>query len=294
MFQFSRNLVWVMVFSVFLCTQSQALDLMPKLGGGGSGPSPNGLVYAYWLMSEGSAVGYKVKVNINGQNITSIKKPGETLEITNYLKLGLNTVKFIASDERRQPSGASANSVLNIIIGPEYKRTPVGGFGGYSIELREKTLHYLRPMTYRAADNTVDMRFTLSDDPNPSKLQKKYVLYADGRFTGHLIQVNINGVPVVDVMSPEFHCDLNPFLAKGPNEITFTSVPLEGYPFTASDRAIFKEDDGLEVGIGEAGDFDPVTFTEPVRQVTKTSQRYIQSGHVDQAEQRETFNFMAE
>lgn len=270
-----------------------AIELMPKIGGG-SGQAPSGLIYPYWLMSGGSAVGYKVKVAINGQNITTIKKPGETMEVTNYLHLGLNTVRFTAIDEKRQPSSSNAQSVLNIIIGPEYKRESVGAFGNLSITLREMAVVYTRPIIHRAGDGVVEMRFTIRDDPNPNKLAKKYVLYGSGRFTGHLIQVAVNGVPVVDVMSPEFHCDLNPFLGKGPNEITFSSVQLEGYPFTATERGTFKENDGLEVGVAEAGEFDPVTFDEPVKQVFRLSQRYLQAGNQDQPEGRESFNLMTE
>ncbi len=266
-----------------------AIELMPKLGSGG--PATNNLIYPYWLMSEGNPVGYRVKVVINDQSIATIKKPGETMEITNYLRLGLNTVKFTAiDDERRAPN----NSELNIIIGPEYKRTPVGAFGNYSIELREKTVHYVRTAAHRAGESVVEMRFSLTDNPNPAKLQRKYVLYADGRFTGHMIQVGVNGVPVVDVMSPDFHCDMNPFLVKGANEITFTSIALDGYPFTATERGVFKEDDGIEVGIGVAGDFDPVTFEEPVRQVMKTTQKYSQAGARDQAEAGEKITLVAE
>lgn len=269
-----------------------AIELMPKLGGGG--PSPSGLIYPYWLMSEGNPVGYRVKVVINDQTVATIKKPGETMEVTNYLRRGVNVVKFTAIDDDRRSSGVSPNSALNIIIGPEYKRTPVGNFGNYSIELREKTIHYSRTSVHRAGESIVEMRFSLSDNPNPAKLQKKYVLYADGGFTGHMIQVNVNGVPVVDIMSPEFHCDLNPFLTKGANEITFTSLVLDGYPFTATERSIFKDDDGIEVGVGVAGDFDPVTFDEPVRQVMKTNQRYTQSGARDQAEPGEKITLMAD
>ncbi len=269
-----------------------AIDLMPKLGGGG--PTPNGLICPYWLMSEGSQVGYRVKVVINEQTIATIKKPGETMEVSSYLRRGLNTIKFTAIDDERRASKVAPNSVLNIIIGPEYKRTPVGAFGNYTIELREKTVHYMRTAVHRAGESVVEMRFTLNDNPNPAKLQRKYVLYSDGRFTGHMIQVSVNGVPVVDIMSPDFHCDLNPFLVKGANEISFNSIVLDGYPFTASDREVFKEDDGIEVGIGVAGEFDPVTFDEPVRQLMKTNQRFTQSGARDQAEPGEKVTLMAE
>ena len=275
-----------------LCTGASALDLMPKLGGGG--PAPSGLIYPYWLMSEGSPVGFRIKIAINGQTIATIKKPGGTMEVTNYLRRGLNTIKFTAIDDERRASKVSPNAVLNIIVGPEYKRTPVGAFGGYSIELREKTIHYVRPSVHRVGESVVEMRFTLSDDPNPAKLQRKYVLYSDGRFTGHMVQVSVNGVPVVDVMSPEFHCDLNPFLAKGANEISYASVPLDGYPFTATEREVFKEGDGIEVGIGVAGEFDPVTYEEPVRQVMKLNQRFVQDGDTDQAEPGEKLTLMAE
>ncbi len=43
-----------------------------------------------------------------------------------------------------------------------------------------------------------------------------------------------------------------------------------------------------------ADQFDPVTFDEPVKQVFRLSQRYLQAGNQDQPEGRESFNLMTE
>ncbi len=271
-----------------------ALDLLPKLGAPGSA-QPSGLIYSYWLMAEGAPVGFRVRVEINGNKVTTIKKPGEALEVTGHLHLGLNTIRFTAIDEQRRPSGADSASQLVITLGPEYRRQVSGALGNNtSVELREKTVQYVRPFGHRpGGESTVEMRFTLKDDPNPGKLAQKYVLYSGGAFTGHLIQVAVNGIPVVDVASPDFHCDLNPHLVKGANEITFTPTRMEGFPFTGGERQAFG-DGGLEVGIATAGEFDPVTFNEPVRQIQPLNQRFVQPGESDSPEKAETLTLIGE
>lgn len=282
------------VAALCLLSPVYGLDLLPKLPGlgGSKEQAPSGLTSAYWLMSEGGQVGYKIKVEINGQNVTTIKKPGDATEATNYLHLGLNTIRFNAADEQRSPSGASS-SQLTLTLGPEHNRQSTGNFGGFSVGLRETSVVYVRPYAHRGGDSTVEMRFTLKDNPNPAKLRRRYILYSDGQFTGHMIQAAINGVPVVDVMAPNFHCDLDPYLNAGANEITFSAVRLEGYPFTASERDGFG-DGGLDVGIAVAGEFDAATYNEPVQQIMKVNQRFVQPGEHDQPDPKETFTLMAE
>jgi hypothetical protein len=268
-----------------------ALDLMPKARSVDQ-PATSGLTSAYWLMSEGGQVGYKIKVEINGQPVTTIKKPGEALEVTNYLHLGLNTIRFQASDAQRSSTGASA-SQLTITLGPEHRREATGNLGGYSIELREHTIRYTRPAGHRGGDHVVEMRFTVKDNPNPGGLSRRYILYSDGKLTGHLIQVAVDGIPILDIQSPDFHCDLNPYLKKGANEITFSAASLEGFPFTASERQSFG-DGGLEVGTAAAGDFNAATYNEPVREIMKLNQRFVQPGENDQPEGKETVTLIAE
>ncbi|NUN97288.1 MAG: hypothetical protein HUU16_14065 [Candidatus Omnitrophica bacterium] len=281
-------------FGFLSLTPCSALDLLPKRGAPGAA-QPSGLIYSYWLMAEGAPVGFKVRVEINGNKVTTIKKPGEALEVTSHLHLGLNTIRFTAIDERRNPAGADSASRLTLTLGPEYRRQVSGPLGNnISVELREKTVQYVRPFGHRSGgESTVEMRFTLKDDPNPGKLAQKYILYSGGAFTGHMIQVAVNGIPILDVASPDFHCDLNPYLTKGANEITFTPTPMEGFPFTSSERQAFG-DGGLEVGIATAGEFDPVTFNEPVRQIQPMNQRFVQPGESDAPEKVDTITLVAE
>lgn len=284
-------LVTLVILFTGVHSSAQLLDLLPSPGDAPPAVQPGAMLYRYYLMSSGQAAGYKVQVEINGRKVTSIQRPEDAMEVTSYLHPGLNSVRFTATDQKR--NSTSSLAALAITIGPEYKRQETGRVGQTQIDLRETTIHYIRPAGYRGSDSVTEMRFTIKDDPNPGKLTKKYVLYGDGIFTGHLVQVAINGIPVIDVVAPDFHCDLNPYLKTGDNEITFSSVRLDGFVLSGSEREQMG-DAGLEVGVAEAGNFDPANFTEPVRQIMKSGPKFLQPGSSDQPEERETFTLVAQ
>jgi hypothetical protein len=248
----------------------------------GSAESGAGLSNHYWLMTNGEDVGFRTEVEINGQPVGSMKKPGETLEVTQHLHPGLNKIRLVSSDNARKSTSKSPESQMSITLGPEGSREKQGTFSRTFIQLKEMIVHYLRPAAYRAEESAVELAFTLREEPNPN-LTKRYHLYSQGVFTGHVIHVAINGVPFLDLAGPGAHIDLNPYLEKGKNEITFSSSRIEGTPFTPAEREALK-DKSFEVGIAVAGDYDPATYDQPVTQVTSFLARYVQAADMDEPE----------
>ena len=276
---------------VVLClmmSSAMALDLLPK-----DKEKPEGIRTHYWLMSNGSPVGFRTEVEINGEKVTTIKRPGETLEVTNHVHPGLNTIRFASKDRHRnRTEGVVESGNLTITLGPESSRERQGSFGRMSIQLKELVVHFPRPAAHRAEESVVEMNFSLKEDPNP-ELANRYILFSQGEFSGHLIQVAVNGVPFMDVAGPGTHLDLNPFLKKGKNELTFSSTRMDGVPFVADEREKLKGK-SFEVGVAVAGAYDPLTYQEPVTQVTTVVARYTQPADQEEPEEKETVTLAAE
>jgi len=290
------NLAVILTFAsvVGVAPNTWALDLLPKKGeekAEGQAeeklPSPE---TRYWLMSGGEAVGFNVDVEINGAKVSSIKRPQEALEITDHVHPGLNTVKFTSKDTKRKNQPSSGT--LTLTLGPEGKREDQGAFNRAYIELKDMVVHFPRAAAYRADESAVEMKFSIKEEPNP-ELSKRYILYAQGEFSGHLVHVAINGVPFLDVAGPGTHLDLNPFLVKGKNEIAFSASRMEGVPFTSSEREKLAGKN-FEVGVAIVGDYDPATYSQPVTQVSTVVLRYEQPADQEEPEEKETLTLVAE
>jgi hypothetical protein len=291
----SNHAPLAIVALVSLAPNSWAIDLLPKKGEEKSGEEQTTEKLAspetrYWLMSGGEAVGFNVDVEVNGSKVTSIKRPEQALEITDHVHPGLNTVKFTSKDTKRknQPS----TGTLTLTLGPEGKREDQGVLRRTYIELKDMVVHFPRPAAYRAEESAVDMKFSIKEEPNP-ELTQRYILYAQGEFSGHLVHVAVNGVPFLDVVGSGTHLDLNPYLVTGKNEITFSASRIEGVPFTSSEREKMAGKN-FEVGVAIAGEYDPATYDQPVTQVSTVVLRYEQPADREEPEEKETLTLMAE
>jgi hypothetical protein len=241
-------------------------------------------------MSNGEPVGFKVEVEINGEKVSTIKRPQEALEVTDHLHPGLNKIKFTSRDTKRR--NPPSTGTLLLTLGPEGKREKQGTFSRMFIQLKDLIVHFPRPAAYRAAESSVEMAFSIQEEPNPD-LTKRYILYAQGEFSGHLVHVSLNGVPFMDVAGPGTHLDLNPFLVKGKNELTLGASRMEGVPFNTTERDKLAGKT-FEVGVAIAGEYDPATYSESVTQVSTVVLRYSQPADQEEPEEKETLTLMAE
>ncbi len=248
--------------------------------------SNQGLKKSYWLMANGSPVGYKLEVKVNGNGVTSVRGNEPALDLTPHVKAGLNTITLSQID-----SGSKGSGQLAVTVGPELTREPRGGNQTY-IGLKENLVHFIRPAGNRGGNGEITLHFSIGETPNPA-LTQRYLLYSQGQISGHKILVGLNGSPLVDIAAPGAYCDLNPFLNPGKNDFTFASEKLEGFAFSAEERTKL-ENQSFEVGVAIVGPYDPATYNTPVNQLTNIVLRYSQPAGQEEAESAESLTLMAE
>ncbi len=246
----------------------------------------NGLDKNYWLMPNGSAVGYKLDIKVNGNGVTSVRKGEQALDLNPHVMPGLNTITFSQTE-----SGSSGSGQLTVTVGPELSREARGANQTY-ISLKENLVHFVRPAEHHGGGGDVTLHFSIGETPNP-ELTQRYILYSQGVLSGHKIKVGLNGSPLVDIASPGAYCDLNPFLEKGKNEFTFSSEEMAGFSFNGTERSKM-EGQTFEVGVATLGPYDPSTYNTTVSQLTNVVLRYSQAADQDEAEGMETLTVDAE
>ncbi|MCB9783007.1 MAG: hypothetical protein H6751_08605 [Candidatus Omnitrophica bacterium] len=245
----------------------------------------SGLSKNYWLMPNGSPVGYKLDIKVNGNGVTSVRRGEQALDLNPQVKPGLNTITISQSE-----TGSAGSGQLTVTVGPELSRQAQGANQTF-ISLKENPIHFVRPADHRGGAGDVTLHFSIGETPNP-ELTQRYILYSQGVLSGHKIQVGLNGSTLVDIAAPGAYCDLNPFLKKGKNEFTFSSEKMEGFSFSSDDRSKM-EGQNFEVGIAILGPYDPATYDTQVSQLTNVVLRYTQPADQDEPEGMETLSLEA-
>lgn len=246
----------------------------------------NGLGKSYWLMANGSPVGYKIDVKINGNMVGSIRGSEQALDVSSHLRPGVNTATLVQTD-----TGSQGGGQLSVTLGPELSRQAQGPNQTY-INLKENLVHFVRPADHRGGGGEATLLFPVGEEPNPD-LTQRYIFYSQGEISGHKISVSLNGSPLVDIASPGAYFDLNPFLKPGENRFTFRAESLPGFSFSQAERLTLTGRD-FEVGVAVVGAFDPTAYANPVRQLNQVVLRYTQPADEDQAVTEEELVLLAE